>query len=102
MLKEFLQINNNNFLSMSHMKQKFELWYNSMFATNISFHKNTYWRYLTSKLYLNFSYKRVSKSRGKPTNSQALMLEKLTFIKRFLYLIYKGYEPVFLDESDLV
>jgi transposase len=100
-LEEFINKYINKFLTMRQIKLCFEKELFRNYSIKLNYSVNTYYKYLTGKKILNYSYKRVSETIPLSPVSQEDYEEKYNYIKRFSYLLNKNLIPVFIDESGI-
>jgi len=60
---------------------------------------STFYRLITHKKYANGSYKRSSKVSLRCTNQAGNLERRKLFLEKYLYLISRGYEPIFVEEA---
>jgi hypothetical protein len=64
-----------------------------------SLSKTSLWRMVTRKKYANGAYKIVNSHGFSNTNTRACIESRYEFLNKFIYLVNKGFEPIYVDES---
>lgn len=97
-LKYFLEKDENKFLTLKEIKDKFENLMKIQYRTIIDFSIGYYHKILVRKNEMNFSLKKLPNYTIYYDNSPEILQERKEFSRSYLFYKYNGYKFIFIDE----
>jgi transposase len=99
LFREYILSYSGNLNTIKELKDGFENWFTGNTGREIRFSNSTYYRYLTSKKFLNYSYKKFKNATDLKNGTEELQERRINFARRLIYYSMLKYELIFVDET---